>query len=387
MILMKKFWPFSYYFLFFAALCSLMPFTALYYQGLGLSGSQIGILTSIGPLLSLVGAPLLTGLADATHRHKLMFNLSTASVIVIMLVFPTAKTFWAIIPILVLYFLIGSPVISLADSATMSMLGEEKALYGRVRVGGTIGWGIMATIAGLVIERSGILWMFWLYCGLMTLALLFGQGLVFGKAKVASSFRSGMRTILTDRRWVLFLVMMFINGIGMASINTYLFVYMREIGTSESLMGIALTISTLSEVPVMFFSNWLLKRLSPCRLLMLGMAVVSLRLLLYAAFAFPAAVLLIQLIHGLTYPLIMVAGVSFANDNAPPGMSATAQGLYGAALMGFGAAAGSLLGGVLIENTGGRGMYLTFGLLVLIGLLFFTLLERRTQKSACADTQ
>jgi len=55
---MKKIWPFSFYFLYFAALSSFMPFLVLYYQDLKFTGAQIGLLTGIPPLITLFAAPL-----------------------------------------------------------------------------------------------------------------------------------------------------------------------------------------------------------------------------------------------------------------------------------------------------------------------------------------
>src|SRR5215213_11105669 len=76
--LMKKIWPFTFYFLYFAALSSLMPFFVLFYQGLGFSGTQIGLLTGIAPLITLVASPFWTNLADTRHWHKLVMGLGLA---------------------------------------------------------------------------------------------------------------------------------------------------------------------------------------------------------------------------------------------------------------------------------------------------------------------
>ena len=75
---MKKIWPFLFYFLYFAAFSSLLPFFVLFYQRLGFNGAQIGLLTGIPPLVILVAAPFWTGLADSKHWHKLVMGIGIA---------------------------------------------------------------------------------------------------------------------------------------------------------------------------------------------------------------------------------------------------------------------------------------------------------------------
>jgi len=372
---MKKIWPFLFYFFFFAAASGLFPFTALYYQSIGLSGAQIGLLVGSAPLITLIGAPLWTGIADASHRHKLVMSFTILVAIICTLIIPALRNFALLFPLVLIYAFTSAPISSFGDSATMSMLGDQREMYGRIRLGGTIGWGAMAYISGLLIDRNGIVWAYWIYAVGMTLTLLISQGLVFNKVEKQESFWRGIGALLANQRWVLFLGMAFICGVGMASINTYQFVYLAEIGASKSLMGLSVAISTLSELPVMFFGDRLLKRFQPRGLLVLGMIVIGVRVLLYSAFNSPIAILMLQLMHGFTFPAIWIAGVSYAHENAPNGLRATAQGLFGAMMMGIGAGVGGFLGGLLIGSIGGRGMYLVFGALVLVSVAFFTLVE------------
>ena len=51
---MRKAYPFTFYFLYFAALACLAPFVVLFYQQLGFNGSQIGLLAGMAPLITLV---------------------------------------------------------------------------------------------------------------------------------------------------------------------------------------------------------------------------------------------------------------------------------------------------------------------------------------------
>lgn len=374
---MRKAIPFSFYFLYFAAAASLIPFVVLYYQQLGFTGAQIGLLAGMAPLIALVGAPLWTNLADRTGRHRLILALTMAGVIAVVLVIPQLTALLPVVALMALYALFSSPIVSLSDSATMHMLGEERAQYGRVRMGGTFGWAMAAPLAGLLVESQGLRFAFFTYAGFMTLAMLVGLRLEFGSAATPAAARGGVRKLLSNRRWILFLAMAFACGMGFASVNTYLFAYMQELGASAAVMGLALTLATLSELPVLFFADRLLKRLGSFGLLTLGMAVTGIRLLLFAAVSAPAGVLAFQFLNGLTFPAVWVAGVSFAHENAPPGLRASAQGLFGAMIFGIGAAVGGLLGGMLLEAVGGRAMYLVFGLLVLGSLALLAPLERR----------
>lgn len=373
---MRKIWPFTFYFFFFAAFSALMPYLVLYYRWRGLSGLQIGLLTGLTPIITMFSAPFWTGLADSTHRHSLILRLNMAAAILLVLLMPTARTFLFLFPIILFYTFLFSPISSLADSATLTMLEKQREEYGRIRLGGTIGWGVVSAMAGIVIERYGLTWSFWLYAINMTLAWLISHKLTFGQTGERVAIRRGIRALLTNRRWLIFLVTVFIAGMGMSTVNMYLFPYMEEAGARKSLMGLAAVIATISEIPVFFFSNYLLKRLQSRGLLILSMAVIGTRLLLYFFFAFPPAILLIQMVHGLTFAALWTAGVSYAHENAPPGMIATAQGLFGSVMMGFGSGAGGMLGGLLIDQLGTAGMYGVMGAAVLIGLGMFAILER-----------
>jgi len=228
----------------------------------------------------------------------------------------------------------------------------------------------------VVVERNGIQWAFYIYAIGMLLTLVVSQNLSFKNATERISLRHGLRSLLSNRHFLLFLGTVFIAGIGMATVNNFFFLYMKEAGAPPSLMGLALTISTLSEAPVLIFSNFFLRWLKPRGLLMLAMVIISLRLTLYALFPHPSVALIVQLLHGFTFPILWVAGVSFTQEVAPEGMVATAQGVFGSVMMGFGAGAGGLLGGLLIERLEIPRMYGVVGGIVLAGLLGFLLAEK-----------
>jgi hypothetical protein len=49
----------------------------------------VALLAGMSPLITLVGAPLWTGIADTTRRHRLVMSLTIAVAVVLALIFPT----------------------------------------------------------------------------------------------------------------------------------------------------------------------------------------------------------------------------------------------------------------------------------------------------------
>jgi MFS transporter, PPP family, 3-phenylpropionic acid transporter len=373
--------PAAFYFFFFAAFAAMSPFLALYYQGLGFSGSQIGFLLGISPLISLFASTFWTGLADARHRHKVVLLTTILMTILIAAIFPFLKTFiWVLAFVLFLSFASAS-IISLVDTATISMLGEHREFYGRTRLWGTIGWGVSASLAGIFFQASGLHWLFWIYALLMVFTLFAVPRITFSHPISAVLFWQGLRTVFTDRRWVFFLFIIFVAGVGTAVHSNYVSLLFQHLGAPKTFVGFAVTITMLSELPILFFSNRLLRWFKPNRLLTLATIFIGLRCLFYAFSSTPLVILLIQLLHGLTYPTLWVAGVTYAAENAPPGLEATSQGILASVLTGFGMSAGGLLGGILIDSFGISRMYLYVGLIVLSATVGFIILQNLFQPS------
>ncbi|MDX9991465.1 MAG: major facilitator superfamily domain-containing protein 6 [Anaerolineales bacterium] len=374
---MNFFFPSAFYFMFFGAFSFLMPFLTLFYQSAGYNGAQIGLLTGIAPLITLVGGPFLTGLADSTRRHKLIMAATIVATVTAALFLPRASGFYGLFGLVVLFSFFGAPIISLADSATISMLGENKHGYGRIRLWGSVGWGLVAPLAGAVVQKFGLAWPFYGYAIGMGGTLLVAMTLHFPTQPSSTPFKAGIKSLLSSKEWMSFLLMVLLGGIGLATINSYLFVYMENLKFDKTLMGFALTISTLSEIPVMFFAGRFLKQFSPRHLLLTSLLIVAGRLLLYSGSNQAWQILLIQLVHGFTFPLIWVAGVSYADKVAPAGLAATAQGMFGSTLMGVGAALGGLLGGLLLQFFDPAKMYLITGVIVGAGALLFFLAQSK----------
>jgi PPP family 3-phenylpropionic acid transporter len=183
--------------------------------------------------------------------------------------------------------------------------------------------------------------------------------------------------VFINRQWIVFLLLAFIAGVGLTTINSFLSPYLNELGISQSFMGIALLISIIGELPVMFFSNRLLKRYGTFPLLGIATAMSGVRLLLYAGANTTQGILIFQLLNGFTFPLFMVAAVSHTNEISPEGMKATGQGVMNAAASGVGPAIGGFVSGLLMGSIGGQVMFLSIGAVMLLWVMVIFGIERK----------
>ncbi len=375
----------SFYFLYYAAAAALIPFLAIYYEQLGFSGRQIGLLAALPPLIILISAPLWGAVADATKQHKSLLLSAITGALVVVFLFSRTTAFAWIIPVIVVYAFFTAPVMPMVDASTMDWLGEGRNLYGRIRLWGAIGWGLSAPLIGWLIEGSNIRWAFYGYIVLMLVGLVIAWLLPIRETSGQQPFWSGIRLFAGNRAWLLFLAVVFVSGMCMAMISGFLFLYMNDLGASKTLMGFTLTVATISELPIFFYSNRLLNRWGARGLLLVALAAYVVRALAYTFFSEPWVFLIIQLLHGLTFSAMWVAGVSYADSLAPEGLGATAQGLFSAVLFGLGGIAGGLIGGLLYDELGAVAMFRWAATFALVGLVIFTLVSRNEAKLQAAS--
>jgi PPP family 3-phenylpropionic acid transporter len=279
--------------------------------------------------------------------------------------------------VVALYALFGTPIMALMDYSVLDWLGERRDQYGKLRLWGAIGWGIAGPVVGQLVELWGLRASFYGYMALMFAGLLVSWSMPISKASIGRGLLGGLRLLFGRREWLFFLGIVFIAGSSSSTVHNYLFLYMDELGASSLTMGLALTCATLGELAVFGVSDRLLKRVGTQHMLALALFAHALRVLAYSVIRVPWLVLPVQLLHGLAFSALWVACVSQANRLAPPGMGATAQGLFNSVLFGLGGSLGALAGGWLYEVAGFSPMFRLAAGWAVLGLLLLLTVGRR----------
>ena len=368
--------PKAFYFFYFAALASLAPYLVLYYEDLGLVGRQIGILSAILPLVSLFATSFWGLIADITQKHQGLLRLSLLTAITLMLLFSRQSEFYWLAALMFLYALVFSPIGPLIDHVTLHQLGSASDQYGKIRLWGALGWGIFGPIAGRFIEVQGLRLAFYFYAGLMSLCFLLAFRLPVEQVSLGQQLLPSLGRFLKNRNCLLFLGLLLVSGIGSAATHTFLFLYLEELAASKFLMGLSLSMATVSEVAVFLVVDRLLKRWGPRKTLVFSMLILIVQLTAYSLIQLPGWVLFFQLLHGITFSAKWAAAVSYAHELAPPGLGATAQGLVSGVHFGLGSALGAYLGGLVYEFWGIAWMFRGAAIIVALGLWVYLLIDR-----------
>ncbi len=377
------------YFIYWAGAAAVMPYIAVYYETVGLKGSQIGQLNSIPFFVSMISSIILGFLSDVSRQHKKILRLCAAGMIVVMALFPNAHTFLTFLPIVFMWSFINAPFNSILDQTTLNAL-ENPADYGKIRVGGSIGWGIMVLVTGFLVDKLGRGYgiIFYIHILFLILFLVNTLGMPHGRRVAADpENQPSLKKVVDMLRqpgMLPVLLMIAIWGVGEASITNFLFLHIKSLGGSSTLMGVALSISLVGEIVAFSLANKLQVKIGPVRMMLLSFVVLFTWLLGLSLIRNPNAIPFFQVFGGAGYALIQSGSVAYVNARAPKEVGTTAQAIRGGVLSGLGIGIGTLISGLIYETSGSVVLFRNMSILTLAGFVMGVVLylnNQRRQKS------
>lgn len=377
-----RLWPVKIlYFLLFAAQGVYFTFINVYYAGIGLSGTQIGLINTVSPLVGMFSSPGWGLLSDRSGKTRRWLAIATLGVIVASLAIARVQSFALLLVIVALYALFNSPIVPLVDSTTLELLAENRERYGAQRVWGSIGFVITSAVIGLILERVGISFIFTGNAVILAGFIVALLALPERPVRLGGSIWRGMNTMMRQPPWVVFALSIGLLGMANSGMLNFLSVTLRQMGGSDGLIGITWTISAVAEMPIMILSAVLLKRFGARRLISIAISVYGLRLVLYSLMPAPEWAAWISLLGGLSFGLYWISAVTYVSELAPENLKATSQGLL-VAVTSLAGIIGATLAGWLFDQVGPFIMFRIlagFCVLALVLLVVSRLLMKRRQ--------
>jgi MFS transporter, PPP family, 3-phenylpropionic acid transporter len=354
-----------------AAIGCYWPFANLYFRSVGLTGIQIGWVAAASALVGAVSATLWSLINDRIGKTRLIFAITCAGTILSMGLMSQAGSFFPLLLAVAFFAFMATPILPLIDTVTLQLLGPNHDYYGAYRMWGTLGFICVSAFSGFILERLGLRVIFAGYSlGLVAfwLVTLFLPNV---RAATGGFSFAGFQKLVRSRAWIIFAIaVLLLWGSWMGSVN-FLGVAVNEMGGGESAVGLASTISALSEAPMMLAGAWLLRRLGPRRMIAVAFIIFTVRLVLYSLMPDYHWVYFINILHGISYVPYLIGSVAYASRLAPEGLQTTSQGLLVTV-----ASLSNILGGIgagyLFDASGPAAMFLILAGVCLSGWLVFT---------------
>jgi len=362
------------FFVYWGGAAAVLPYIGVYYESVGLKGSQIGLLNSIPYFISMISSVVFAFLSDVSKQHKLILRLCAIGLIFVMAAFPSAYSFITFLPIVLIWSVINAPFNAILDETTLASL-ENPGNYGKIRVGGSIGWGLMVLVTGFLIDyiNKGLNIIFYIHILLLLVFLLFTFSLPRGQKTLASSAnKPSLKMVVEMIRqpgFIPFLLMIVVWGMGESAIGNFLFLHIKALGGNSTLMGTALSLSLIGEIFTFTIANKLHDRIGPHKMMLLSFLVLFAWLLGLSLIRVAEAIPYFQIFGGAGFALIQSGSVAYVNARAPKQLGTTAQAIRGGIMSGFGVGMGSLICGVIYETRGSVYLFRSMSYLVMVGFI------------------
>jgi len=368
-----RFFSFSaLYFFIYYGFGAFSPLITQYYKSIHLTGTQIGIISAVAPVVSIVAQPMWGMICDRFQIRKRVLVGTLLVSGVVGLLFTAASTYALVFFLYILLSFFQSAIVPVSDSLALNYSNKNRLQFGDIRMWGAVGFALAAFLTGLLVERWGPSFLFYSYCAALIAAILFLLRVpeeVTESSRYRVSIFKGMRQLLRIPRFLLFLLASFcVLGVINAN-NIWFSLYYQEIGGTVAGVGLAFLLFAGSEAPFMKLAGFFVRRWGLETTLLLAAVFSALRWFWYSSAPGTAAVLLLFFIQGVSVGFYLATAAQFVRENTPVSLQVTALAVFFSVGSGLGTMLCNLLAGWIQDEFSTLAIYLFFGLVTALGII------------------
>lgn len=352
---------------FFSMFSIFLSFLPLYLAEQGLTQSQIGVLLGLGGIVSVFTQPLWGLVSDYKKTIK-----KVLLVIIGVTVAAGFVLFQASAPVVIVLFVMMMYVFCMPTDPLIESLNYQTAElngipYGSVKMFGALGYATASLVVGYVTDGFGMASIAYLFLGYGFATFMLGFTLRDVRATSKPIRMKELGVFLKQRSTLVFLLLVLVMAIPHRTNDTYIGLYITDIGGSMRQVGYAWFIMTMTEVAFFAYVHRLLKPGRELRLIAIAGFIYVIRFMLTAIAAHPVAAVLLQALQGPTFVLFYTAAVQYLYTIIPEQFKATGQTILAVMFFGISGIVSSFVGGYLFETLGGSNLYGIMACLSLIG--------------------
>jgi PPP family 3-phenylpropionic acid transporter len=352
--------------LMYAAFGVASPFLPAFLGMRGLAPEQISLVLSAGMAVRLISGPAVGRLADWLQALRLALGLTLVLAAMAALAYVSGTRFVMLLIIGMLHQTMLAPTTTLADALALAAARRRPGFeYGWVRGAGSTAFILGAVAAGQAIGAVGLTTILYLQAALLALAA--GCAILLPEPRQEPPPIPGEGPVSSTRALSLFAQPEFRRLLLIAALvlgshamhDAFAVIRWRDAGIGPATVSVLWSEAVAGEVLVFFlFGPALVNALGVAGALTLAAAAGILRWTVMALSVDVAVLALVQPLHGLTFALLHLGCMRQLAVLVPPGLSATAQALYGTLGVGAATTLLTLASGPLYGSLGGGGFWL-----------------------------
>lgn len=340
------------YLMIYGTMACYYPFLAVYFKGKGLSYTEIGIGFALNSIISVAAQPIWGYLTDKylSKRKTIVITLTTSSIAALGFIF--ASKYYMIMALIILFIWFQSSVSPVTDAYCYDFMEIDKNLqYGQVRLMGSVGYAVTSLLLGIAIQKTSIDMAFYTYLIVSVVVILIIRSIKFeGKHGSNKIDISDIKYLLKNKNYTIFITSVVFISIALGANGSYIAVLIEKTGGDISRLGLLWFIVAMSELPVFFFGNKLLKKYGDLNLYIISMIIYIFRYLLDSYCSSYIGVIAVQILQGITFTLYLTATMQYINRVSEPKLRTSAITLYAAIGGGIGGFIGNFGGGLFLEH-------------------------------------
>jgi len=159
-------------------------------------------------------------------------------------------------------------------------------------------------------------------------------------------------------------------------------IHLEQLGYGNMFIGFAWALASIAEIIVMIKSDSIFKHFSIENLLIVSFMVAAFRWLALFFTTSPFAIMLLQMLHAITYGIFHISSILYIDALAPEETKTLGQAVNNATTYGLGLMIGFFINGYLFEITGLFSLFMISSSIALAAGLLFTCSHFMDRKAA-----
>ncbi|MBX9589186.1 MAG: MFS transporter [Hyphomonadaceae bacterium] len=368
-----------------------LPYLPVWLDWRGLEAREIAIITATPLFVRVVVTPAIAFAADRAGDHRrFLVGLSWCG-LAALAALSQSSTFWPILISTVAFALAWTTIMPLTETVALNGVKAAGLDYGRMRLWGSLSFIAASLGGGSVVGYWGAASAIWLVLAggvLTTLAAHWvARPIGLGRPKAAlgpSRLRlADALGLLSARPFLVFLLATGAIQAAHAMFYTFGTLHWAGQGLSAGWSGMLWAIGVLAEIAIFVVSAALIRHVgAPGLIAVAAMAAVG----RWLAMGFDPPLpwlMLLQMLHGLTFGAAHVGAIHFMARAVPDWQTGTSQALYASVTSGIAMGAATLVSGPLYAQYAGRA-YWAMAVVAAVGLGASLVLMRTRRDVAVA---